>query len=924
LEVLENSVAYENFTLFQKEVRKSLDTLAIHKTCIGQKLVIPRIVFRDGAIAAILPQNSESQWTIRADGDLLCSETCDSFVPFDADLPHSITISKSGTDRDWEFALWEDNKNNRMLLFNGRDGRFITRVNFGDDDIAVRPGPYILLSRFSPSVPDLDTSLVQDYPEVYATQINLAPGVSLQISRGPASLTLRADSVPLLEIIGNGRTDLEGQEILASEGLKLKVCVSEEFNDQDLSVRIQSKCLGNPIDFKILSQNSRAQQTINLTDLLHDWEPGVSRITVSCRRSNSQRILTRASTVLWNGLKSLERQEGFICSFLPLNFNMEESVNVAIKKQSQTDENGFFIKEPLYKTWTTVFVDNGHRLIFIWGRPGLNMRLRTFGDGQSIERTLLPGSMISIKSNIHEVLMISGLGQGTLRLGEQSWGIDSKQKFWKAPVLSLVDSVTDHDALLTFESSMGVHKNLLQFVTPHHVENFYSVFTSEQISISFDILSPPDSFMITATDIFTGKSNRCFVESHAPWSSMEPFTCGGELCSEVDGSHCSFKISCEGWPSGLWMLQIEATCQKRLGRITNIRLDQFALILPIQDGHLVSNQAYDIINFAEEYDIDLSTLLLKIHPILLCCHAPETWEKIKWIKSLWKILIAKFEDSLEAIAIFMAMLDEPLPKEAHPGWIPLLHLALETPKLFAWPAKQYSGFIPEHNHLVYCLGNLNLLLDPLQALSDGDISTGLGMGFEDFVSLRRFNLKKALSAVVQLDVISERKVLRDPEWIPGLGHYLGPLHLRYVLHKFWDNWEKCSLGEGNQHRRSCATMIARKAVNARFLPTSEILADRATWDKFLLYGQDNIQSDAREIFLGSTIFLATYAYLCRRMAHRGSIDASTAINEYLEKLNPETENPEYIAIGAEYLLAIGENLFGFYLMFWEFLFETGL
>jgi hypothetical protein len=102
----------------------------------------------------------------------------------------------------------------------------------------------------------------------------------------------------------------------------------------------------------------------------------------------------------------------------------------------------------------------------------------------------------------------------------------------------------------------------------------------------------------------------------------------------------------------------------------------------------------------------------------------------------------------------------------------------------------------------------------------------------------------------------------------------------------------------------------------------EIEATRESWDNFLLYGQDSLIEDEREILLGSACFIATYAYLCR-LAARTSDKAMTLVNDYLKKLTPNSMNMEQAATGAEYLLATSEELLGFYLMFWELLFQPG-
>ena len=162
---------------------------------------------------------------------------------------------------------------------------------------------------------------------------------------------------------------------------------------------------------------------------------------------------------------------------------------------------------------------------------------------------------------------------------------------------------------------------------------------------------------------------------------------------------------------------------------------------------------------------------------------------------------------------------------------------------------------------------LPLLADPSAAFQNGKLDIAIGMGSTPPFTMQNFSLSQALEAWREMDMEDGRKLLRDNEWEPGFEHYLGPLHLRFALQRLQVTKNECEMGEGNNHRRSWATILARRAVQARLLPKGKIKETLETWDSFLLYGQENLSDDEREIILGTACFVSTYAYLCRLATH---------------------------------------------------------
>ena len=330
---------------------------------------------------------------------------------------------------------------------------------------------------------------------------------------------------------------------------------------------------------------------------------------------------------------------------------------------------------------------------------------------------------------------------------------------------------------------------------------------------------------------------------------------------------------------------------------------------------------------AQKHDESLHEIILAVHKHLLSCHSMETWPHMEWMKALWHqlmaVLVHDIDQNWDKMRTVMQVLDTEVPEDAHPGWVPLVHTAWNHPKFFSFPSTLYAKYGPEKKHLALCVHNLILFEDIIRSMSKGDLHPSTGLPIKDKVQCKGFEISHLIQFWSCMDFEDERKVLRYPNWRPGLGHYLGPLHLRYAQMSLKDTYSRTQIGQGNSQRRSGCIKIAQRAINCLSLPNAQLGADHKTWIKFFEYGLDGDDENENEILCGSKIFLATVAHICRKSAHF-DINPKYEIKCYVDRLIPSDDEKIIATLGAEYLIACGEELFGFYLMFWELLFQTGL
>ena len=175
---------------------------------------------------------------------------------------------------------------------------------------------------------------------------------------------------------------------------------------------------------------------------------------------------------------------------------------------------------------------------------------------------------------------------------------------------------------------------------------------------------------------------------------LEHFTSGGEVSVEVSGPECTIKFSPIEWPDGLWKVEINTRSKNRWGKITNARLDEHSIVMPIEDENFLDNPTQPIFSMAQKHDESLHEIILAVHKHLLSCHSMETWPHMEWMKALWHqlmaVLVHDIDQNWDKMRTVMQVLDTEVPEDAHPGWVPLVHTAWNHPKFFSFPSTLYA------------------------------------------------------------------------------------------------------------------------------------------------------------------------------------------------------------------------------------------
>ncbi|OPX18823.1 MAG: hypothetical protein BZ151_12550 [Desulfobacca sp. 4484_104] len=273
----------DGLSIFEKRMRKAIQSGP--STARVFRSAIPQLVIRDLEYGVLLPAVEEATWKITVsyhDSDeetkIFTSYGEERFEPFGEELPADVDIENNSGFK-WQYKVWEDEKNNRLLIFSQPDGKLVSRSSLAKKEIYLNPGNYRLLQRF-PAAGDDGLEPMSEEPALYVREINLLPGSVIPISRGPATLQIKPHNIPTLNWVGDPLRGIKGNELYASENLQLMVSLPAEFlaSDHDFELRFKSAELGDEI---ILEPEVEPNGQVNI-DVASLWPAGFGQSFSRC------------------------------------------------------------------------------------------------------------------------------------------------------------------------------------------------------------------------------------------------------------------------------------------------------------------------------------------------------------------------------------------------------------------------------------------------------------------------------------------------------------------------------------------------------------------------------------------------------------------------------------------------------------------
>lgn len=902
-----------------------------------KRAAIPQIVLRELEYGVLIPGGEQIEWqiTIGEDTNKYSSHAEDRFVPFDTDLPLSVTIRNSNGAK-WDHSLWEDTKDNRLLIFSLPNGKFVKKASLSDKEVYLDPGEYSLLMRFMPE-DDEGIETFNEPPLILTKRINLNPGQQLLLERGPVKLILEADNVPALNLTRKPLRGVRGNELYPSKDLILETIIPDELKESETNFYLTFKLnsLGDEIRLP-LSLGTETKSQIHVEEVIEAWKPGVTRVLLQLFREDSRRPLVRKTFVVWKGLSHLENRVFFHCSEMPTNLLEEGCENL----KSINDRKYLTYRQETNRFFKMAFDDGNRKLFFTWAVPGIFLNLLSYTNQDEVEKSVYLGQTLSVNSMTRTVLKIYASDPAVLRLGSFTLDVNfSRVGARKIPLASLVEYLTpDDNTLELIPSNSNEPIPLVHLVSPFEV-TCYEVDTGMGLrKIQFSVANRVQALRVNTVNLIDGQ------EYHAEYSINNV----GEALSDelvpsikamllvTDHGTCDLHFPTTNWPNGFWLINFEIKANGRWGLLTDSGGRAYA------DGHLVSpdpnarkpEEVYWVFDKAIAPE-SLPKIFNRIHKALLTPYASQCWKNIVWLEKFWAKIGGKIARGNKDVTYYeMLKLSTERYQDAQMAvQIPKYSLGAKVPRVFCLGKESYPPESTRQNTLLNCFGTFSKLSDLYELFSDNEVDPAILFSFSnamDVVTQQKcpqgFSLAMYKDAIKQRDINERWRLLNDDQWIPTQGDLLGPMHYRFALTRFQDAYKNSLVT--NPGRRGKALFLARKLYNRSLKdftdnPRFSSLGgdiDLGLFDYEAIqpeYVSDDIAMD-RENKLQMIRFLSLFAQICRYEA-RENESLDSLMSEIITRCEFSYKDFSK-ALG--YLIGLGEDLFAYYLLLWELVFTA--
>jgi len=906
----------------------------------ARHLSLPRLLWLDNGLAIELPAGETSIWHVQLDDELITQAGKYEFqlMPLQTVLYKTITLSDSDSKNNYSFNLWPDHRDNRLLVFS-TSGEFLTQVQLSADNasLALEPGHYQVVSRFIPKGLEAEVECLSEEPNLYGLSLNLVPDQQVVLQRGPACITIRADAKPYLCLMGDSYHDTKGHEVYASTDLKVGVSIPQDYlqqTDAGYIVRLVPGGLGEGIEITINPVDSQLLK-LEVAAWAAQWKPGVARLLIELKRTDIARPIARSSVLFWNGLLSVKNANQFYCDRMPNNLLLDESDNAAEYKKY------IAYKDVNTRYFYLCFQLSEHKKVNLsWFVAGVFMSLKDYSEHQSSERILQKNTPLTVNSISRSLLEIFSSTPGVLQLGTFSKPIGRKNKTLRLHVSSLLEYLTPDNHTLQFTAAGSmIAEPLLHLVTSNELLSFKvnRGGTNDCLAVAMSLSHRVHVFRLTAVDQLTGKRISMELVPDDVIGLQNSNTRANVLTTASEGDVRHYLLECpvNNWDAGAWVIGLEVKVDNRWGFLCNARQDHYAFGLLINASG-TSLRPVDIDALLSLLAVnELLPILRRVHQALLLCYAQESWDEIVWLKSIWVYIVNCFsQQEGELLLETLHLAAQYPPDTASSGWVPILSLGATIPWIFSCPANAYKGFDHRKENLLLAfkvIAKLNVGVAAL--LSQGVLHGIVVFSFANVPAViqgaepKGFNMKSYAEALKLEDTSSKAGVFYQEDWLPSSGDFLGALHYQWAVKKFKGNYITTSLG--NDRRRTTALALIKgysrhtikkrytETLPDRFKPFSLGLLDKLSVDAMDLLTDEGRQ--LRENHLAMIQFLAVFALVCRQDVRNPGV-LKLFVNELAGQVGNGLNELQGI-LG--YLLFIGEDIFAFYLLLWEIVFQAG-
>jgi len=884
--------------IVEQSRRSSFGSGRLHKS-----LRIPRLLWRDDELLVELPPSDED-WTICINGEeqVFRGSPVTEGVAVLCALPKTIEVK--GSQYTHCHTIWEDNADNRFLIFDS-DGRWMRSSALGQPAIKIQPGEYTLVLRFEPEGTIGLAHLASSDPDLYVLSITVLPGQKCAIQRGPARIDLEAEIRPWISFSGKSVKTLEGEPVWQTHGSNLEIAIGNSLESEETSSRqyiVRFSAGGTELGTALPENGS-----VSLEKISNHMSPGPLRVVAELCPEGTHRGIARTAGILWKGLKGQDSAGRLYCTEWPTNLLEIGCENVALNKAKKELGPRDFTKS----TFQLEFQSARNRTIVLdWFVPGVFMQLDDYSSTPVERIPVSLGMTLAAPGTSRQVLRIRSTTDGQILLQGRLVKPIKAQHPVSLHISSLAEMLEAGSGDLEFSAATGgVH--LLQLTAPHQIYTLEIERTPYQEKCRFQFAGQCSHLQLHAENILTAETVELAVscDDAADWSDTTKARFESEGKDAGLFSYC-LTVNSRNWTAGAWLIRLEVRIGGRWGSPGNLRQDQIAFGLLVgRDGTSTPTltSISSIVTEPTDRHVHLARFI-RVHRALQTCYAPECWETISWLKELWKKWLQQYSlyDRSSPADLIRCCAIQP-PEGSSKSWLPLQRIESSLPTLFALPANEYESLRTSDGAFASSLRTMASIDRPLLQFPAQIFCTHLACGFGLHKMIAggkptEFDFdeycKALLSSPLQLTSVSS--------WQPSVGDYLGRDHYQVAWERLRSRYRETL--SGNEIRRQFTIPLCLRMRKDSLVP-AVLLQSRGRGDD-----SDTVEGRFLEAM---EVFVSSLASACRVDVRRKG--AFAVHREQLDQMLPV--NACSMNDVLSYVLQLAPDLFSFYLLLWEVIFE---
>jgi len=884
---------------------------------------IPRIAFDGHTLGIDLPRSGTLIYTVTIDDatptDYHTANATRRFCCLMAERPKKVFISwrNEGDDKihSKAFDLWNE-VDNCILIFNQEKILVARAVLNQIEPVVLPPGDYQFLSHFKPSNDDLEFTDIGDELPLYCHAVSLSCGKKINITRGPANIQITTEPLPYLSIASPQLYSKDGQEVFYGN-LNVNAHIPDFLFKQQTPTHITFEIQGEGQQaFKsgrVELHDESISQVFSTTDLAKNLGYGLSRIQIRIFDQFGLRLRTNNLRLwYWGGLRQVTASLKFYCDVLPENLDRDRCINTNVLEAQNLIEPTTHDAEQM----VMAFRHGKRSRRFEWRVPNFFfIQKREIRDGHEIVTPVELHTQVAVNDIERVHYAITSSQPGEFRLGE--WRERFKPGKYSTRQLSssfLHGLPTSQDDWLRFVTEQGNEIPLLHIVKPLYADGLsISIIRPQGVLVHIQMLRPVDRVDVHLTELLSGRSIELGLDTNRDTAQI--FNYGRAWLAQDVHNRLTLRVELNALPIGAWIVTFVGHIGHDADLIRNQRKDVYALgLIRNQNGFIdTDGPIKQFLKSQPTYtNAESLEILKRANSLLLQCYEIQSWRSLRWLDDIWHRQLLRLRTMIGpnlTDLIDLAVMRPPA--DASASWMLQTVVGAVLPELYAQPAGEYNRVnIKDHPvskalRGIYHLNNKALAtliteqkFHPAVCLScDNRGQIALGVEPRDF---KLSDYAKTLTVMARDEVAS----------------FLGPSHYLQSIQSLKVSYQNGLAG--NEIRRGqCILFCHRVAQQFRFVPgTADLGPHIDPWPVNEFYDVEEEQTHAN--LMNFCHVLSLLAFHCRSdTKNPGSLERFTT--HLTQDLPPDQRLEAHLS----YLLQVGDAIFAYYLLLWEFALRAG-